>query len=269
MKDGMRIFRFISLLALIAVFGCRRTPGHVIGPDDMAEIMADLNMAEAVVETNYATFPNDSVRNVLRQSVYMSHGVTEAQFDTSMVWYGRNIDRYIEMCERTVEILEERQQKLGAQMADRMAVSVSGDSVDVWQSSHYLNLNRRMPSQIVYFTLSADDNWQRGDYYTWRMKMINGEPSMRWGFMAEYDDGSVETLNISTPGRDWTEASFYTDSTKTMKEIRGYADFGEQTGLYVDSISLVRKRLAPGKYSSRYRQRRFSSAEGGQIPANR
>lgn len=265
----MRIIPGILFLALLATFGCRRTPGYVIGTDEMAEIIADLNTAEAVVETNHSTFPTDSARSVLRQSVYMSHGITEEQFDTSMVWYGRNIDRYIDMCERAVEILQERQERLGAQMADRMAVSVSGDSVDVWQSSHYLNLNRRLPSQIIYFTLTADENWQPGDYYTWRMKIINGEPSMRWGFMAEYEDGSVETLNLATSGREWSEASFLSDSTKTMKEIRGYADLGEQSGLYVDSISLVRKRIDPEKYSQRYRQRRFRSAEGGQIHGSR
>ena len=259
----------LFLSVIVAAVGCNRVPGHVISPDDMAEIMADLNTAEAVAETNHVMFPNDSARGVLRQSIYIAHGVTEADFDTSMMWYGRNIDRYIEMCEHTVDILEARQKKLGMQMSDRMGMSVSGDSVDVWQSSHYLNLNSRLPSRIIYFTLSADDNWQKGDYYTWRMKMINGEPSAQWGFIAEYEDGTVETLNLATTGRSWTEASFMSDSTKAMKEIRGYVDVGEQSGLYVDSISLVRKRVDPEKYSLRYRQRRFRSADGGQIIGSR
>ena len=259
----------LFLFALVAWVGCNRVPGHVIPPDDMAEIMADLNTAEAVAETNHAMFPNDSTRRVLRQSIYMAHGITEADFDSSMMWYGRNIDRYVEMCELTIETLEARQKKLGMQMAVRMGMSVSGDSVDVWQSSHYLNLNNRLPSRIIYFTLSADDNWLPGDYYTWRLKVINGEPSTQWGFIAEYEDGSVETLNLATTGRLWTEASFISDSTKTMKEIRGYVDLGEQSGLYVDSITLVRKRVDPEKYSQRYRQRRFRSAEGGQIIGTR
>ncbi len=265
----MRKMPALFLFALVAAVGCNRVPGHVISPDDMAEIMADLNTAEAVAETNHAMFPNDSTRRVLRRSVYIAHGISEAEFDTSMMWYGRNIDKYIEMCERTIDILEARQKKLGTQMSDRMGMSVSGDSVDVWQSSHYLNLNNRLPSGIIYFSLSADDNWRPGDYYTWRMKMINGEPSTQWGFIAEYDDGTVETLNLTTTGRLWTEASFMSDSAKTMKELRGYVDVGDQTGLYVDSITLVRKRVDPEKYPQRYRQRRFKSAEGGQIIGTR
>lgn len=93
----------LFLFALVASVGCNRVPGHVIPPDDMAEIMADLNTAEAVAETNHAMFPNDSTRRVLRQSIYMAHGITEADFDSSMMWYGRNIDRYVEMCELTIE----------------------------------------------------------------------------------------------------------------------------------------------------------------------
>ncbi len=119
----------ILIISIIAtVIGCKKVPSDVIAPDDMAALMADIHTAEAVVEMNHASYNNDSLKLTMRQSVYMRHGVNSAQVDSSIAWYGRNIKYYMEVYDKTIEILEHRlietgnrihSRRLGGRMAKR------------------------------------------------------------------------------------------------------------------------------------------------------
>ena len=70
--------------------------------------MADIHTGEAVVEQNRQYYPDDSARQVFRQSIYMKHGITPEQFDSSLSWYGHHITEYMALYDRTIEILENR-----------------------------------------------------------------------------------------------------------------------------------------------------------------
>lgn len=97
----------------------------------MAGMLADMYMAESLVEMHHSDFTSDSARRVLRQSVYAKYGVSAQEFDSSLMWYGQHFDTYMKVNERTVEILNERDKKLGSAI---LATNTSffGDSVDVW-----------------------------------------------------------------------------------------------------------------------------------------
>ena len=103
---------FPGIVALVAVSAllpaCKGVPDHVIPPDEMSELLADRHIAEAVVDYNGPQWRTDSQRIALRDAVYLRHGVTQADVDTSLDWYGHNIGRYMEVYDRTIEILESR-----------------------------------------------------------------------------------------------------------------------------------------------------------------
>ncbi|WP_302063659.1 DUF4296 domain-containing protein, partial [uncultured Duncaniella sp.] len=98
----------VILLFIVMFMSCSRTPDYVISEDKMARLMADIYIGDAVVETEHRTFGNDSLRKVLQQSIYAKHGVTRELVDTSLYWYGHNIQAYMEMCDKTEEILQKR-----------------------------------------------------------------------------------------------------------------------------------------------------------------
>ena len=85
---------------------CDRTPDYVIKPDDMASLLVDIHKGEGVVDLNSSAYRSDSARKVLKQSIYMRHGVTAEQVDTSLVWYGHNIEKYIEVYDKVIAQLE-------------------------------------------------------------------------------------------------------------------------------------------------------------------
>lgn len=255
-----RLAAIALLMAVLALCACKRVPSDIIGMHDMAQILADVHTAEAVTAINAGDYAGDSARQALKMAVFKRHGVTSEQFDSSLVWYAHNINRYIEVYDETIEILQDRSQNVGTMLVQQ-AVSMAGDSVDVWPSTRHLVLTDRLPSRIVSFDLPYDENWENGDMYSFRAKILDGEGvCLDWVFVADYDDNTVDIYgnNVGTGTNGWNECVFITDSTKQLQRLRGYFAPVEDAPntLWIDSISLIRKRLDASKYQMRYQVRR-------------
>lgn len=245
----------VMLLAL----SCSRVPRHVIGPDEMASLLADIHVGEAVVEMNHAAYRTDSAKQTLLHSVLERHGVSDRNLDTSMDWYSHNLTRYMEVYDKTIELLEKRIAETGNRIAAEN-VSIAGDSVDIWTGPQSLRLSRRSPSRFVTFAIGYDENRERGDQYTWRMKFTNHNEATVWGMTVRYADGSQETTVANVAADGWNELRLLTDSTRTATDVAGYMMVeprGASTS-WADSIMLVRSRVSPDNYHLRYRQTRIT-----------
>ena len=104
----------ISLLLLLAlsVLACGRTPGGVISTSKMADLIVDLQLAEAYIESHGAEFGNDSTKLVLKQSIFKKHGITQQEYDSSLVWYAHNMEEYNRAYDKAVKKLKNRYDKL-------------------------------------------------------------------------------------------------------------------------------------------------------------
>lgn len=248
-----------GLMTAAALTSCSKVPRSVIQPEEMARLMADVHTAEGVIDMNHRRFHSDSSRQVLRQSVYMRHGVTAEQVDSSLAWYGRNITYYMDVYDRTIEILDHRLIESGNRLAAAAALSIAGDSVDVWPGARLLRINDRLPSKLFTFSYDADQNWEPGDSYTWRAKFFNSTELNRWGIVAEYTNGTLEYQAGNVNGDGWHEMVFVTDSTLTAKRIYGFLSAANKPGLetVLDSVEMIRKRLNEYDYPKHYAQKRI------------
>ena len=245
---------------LLMAAGCTRVPDNVIKPDDMSELLADLQVGDAVVESNPGQYVSMQSKQALKQAILKRHGVSQEMLDTSLMWYGRHIDVYDEVYEETENILQKRLDKSAAVVSVQSALNVSGDSVDVWSRSRRMAVGATSASEIVTFNIKADAHTKQGDSYTWRVKFYNSTEPVRWGITANYTDGTKETMMARATGEGWQQLSFMTDSTKTLTDISGYMILNpaaRRGDIFIDSIQLVRNRLNPRTYMQRYRQRAY------------
>lgn len=233
----------------VALWSCRKTPDGIIPPDEMASLLADVHKGEGIVELNQSKFATDSMKMLMRQSVFARHGVTADMWDTSLVWYGHHLEQYIEVYDKVIEQLESElktadvaSQGAGTQM------EVVGDSVDAWPLSRLYRFAANQPSDIVKFALRRDDNWEPGDIYTLRFRLTNHLSPLMWRLAADYNDGTTDYTYGTTGSDGWTEVAFAVDTAKTANHIRGTLMMTPVTGeaAYVDSISLVRTRFKEG-----------------------
>ena len=251
----MKSLKATAILSVAAVAAaCSHVPSDIIQPHKMALLMADIHTGEAVVDHSHREFASDSVKQAFKQSIYMRHGVTSEQVDSSFAWYGRNITYYMDVYDETIEILEHRLIESGNRVAAANALSIAGDSVDVWPNARFITISDRMPSRIITFSFDSDQNWEKGDMYTWRAKFFHSSEESLWLIGAEYADGTVESINTTVSGDGWKDIKLQTDSTLQPVRVLGYLSVVPKPGTQVrlDSIEMVRKRSNPDDYRRPY-----------------
>lgn len=98
----------ILLLALIGLglLACR--PRNVLSPKQMEDIFVDLHTAEGMIEISGLNYGQDERLKGYFQSVLDKHGITQAQFDSSLVWYTSNPVIFEKIYPKVVERLEKQ-----------------------------------------------------------------------------------------------------------------------------------------------------------------
>lgn len=242
---------FIAAIAGFMFQACDRTPDYVIGPKEMTSLLVDIHKGESVIDLNRSAYSSDSMRKVVKQSIYAKHGVTAEQVDTSLVWYGHNVEKYIEIYDGVIEQLEKDIKNADVSSGgERLHLAVVGDSVDAWSEVPYRHFFNGEPVDNVKFSFSRDENWEKGDVYTWRFYANNRLSTINWTMAVDYTDGTSDYM-VSLVNQDgWNELKLVTDSAKTAKYIYGNISMNPIPGesVYLDSISLVCSRFSPSTY---------------------
>lgn len=255
----------LPFLALLLGVACSSTPGYVIPEKKMAALMADIYIGDAVVEGSPREWRQDSLRQVLLHSIYSRHGVTAEDVDSSLTWYGHNMQAYMDMCKLTEEILqkrideEERQGARGERVVS--SVSVDGDSVDVWPGIRSRRNIGLAPSDYTTFALQSDRNWDRGDRYTLSLKGLMTRMPVTLFLAVEYNDGSGESRTYVGPAEGLNRVTLVLDSARNASSVYGAIKYVPAPGevSYLDSISLYRTRMRSDNRSLRQGQVSFKN----------
>jgi hypothetical protein len=94
----------------LLLLSCTNRPHHVLSEEKMAEVLTDLYITESAMRDNQP----DSL-----PLVFKKHRISEAKFDTSLVWYHANLDKYqkvneliIAECTRQLQVLQTKQKTI-------------------------------------------------------------------------------------------------------------------------------------------------------------
>lgn len=253
------LFLLLALLVGSAVISCSRRPSMVLGQEDMAQLMADLHEAEGVVDQNYSAYRTDSSKRQLRQAVYVKHGVTQAQVDSSLAWYGYNIERYSKVYDRVLEILNKRLKSVKSHGSDdskpEMNFAVEGDSAVVWSTYAPLLFSPRMERQLVSTMLQRDQYWRHGDRYVLRYKTVGTLTPVLSRLTVTYANDSTATRLSQGSRETWHTLTLDTDTAaipqSVVMELRYAAPEGLGGIAAIDSVTITRIRTRDDKLPDR------------------
>lgn len=243
----------------LGLIGCTKLPDGVLDRKEMAALLADIHKGESVVEMQRGIYASDSMKKVVKQSILLKHGITQAQLDTSFAWYGNHIEDYISVYEDVIKSLED-ELKTAKGNKSHSPVFAEGDSIDIWPMSHTYKLSDKDILQNITFEIPKDNTWENGDNYILQFKLVNSRqkvPQFKSIIYARYDDGRVEFRPSTAFNRDWLRVRLVTDSTKMPESVFGSISYqlGQGENVYLDSVSLVRTRNRKDTYFERNGQR--------------
>ena len=154
----------IGLLLLCSA--CEQTPSHIIAPEQMETLLVDIHKAEAIAD-NIAQYATNEAKEQLRQSVFDRHDVTQAQFDTSLIWYSEHMTKYSQIYEKVTARLKEEDDAVKTLLVERKSSPLTrpGDSIDVWNKDPYFMFEPRLYRHVLLFNVLADDNFREDDHF--------------------------------------------------------------------------------------------------------
>ena len=155
----------ISMLLLLGLAGCgKEIPSDIIQPSEMESLLYDYHLATTM--GNDLPYGETYKKEAYLDYVFDKHHVTEAEFDSSMVWYTRHTYHLVTIYENVQKRFEEDEKHLRMRMSKvsgQVAVSLSGDSVDVWQDQPICWLSSGTWTNKLVFDLKADTSFKPKD----------------------------------------------------------------------------------------------------------
>lgn len=180
-------------------------------------------MAEAYMQTEGMPGDAEKTKEGIVTYILQKNGLSREEYDSTMSWYGRNLDKYVELYAKVDKELQNRQKKL----------SGSGESTgfdkDLWPYARHILITPQSASDNISFHIETEEI-NKGDLIRWQMKtgMI---PSGSLMLGVVYDDGvsGYTSMGLSS-GKRW-DIKVQTDTAKQVKYIFG--------NLHIDGISSV------------------------------
>ncbi len=130
----------------------------------MADVLYDMNLGEVEIEENYDIFNNNNEKKQeILNAILKKHKITQAQFDTSLVWYNAHLEVYFKICDRVnkqyTTNIEELQKVLDEE--NRLLAERSRVNIFKGERSFFLQTASKLQNTISFKVDSI--TWNRGD----------------------------------------------------------------------------------------------------------
>ena len=145
------------------------TPSEFIQPDDMEDILVDYHLARAMAEQDGGPYEETNYRQALYiEAVLQKYGYTKSEFDSSLVYYYKRADRFVDIYEHVAERLEEQALLLGAtegEIGKYASLNANGDTANIWSDRTSLAMMPLPPYNRWDFKVAVDSIFKMGDSF--------------------------------------------------------------------------------------------------------
>lgn len=162
-----KAFIIIITIILSMVTGCSSTPRGVYSEGDMEDILYDYYKAKAMGNSLPAEEQYKAPLYV--QSVFKKYHTTEAEFDSSLVWYTSHPDQFLDVYKKVDDRLNDELKSFSAggnALAGGLP-ALQGDTTELWNASRFCLLSNTLFSRRMNFHVVADTSFHESDRFAW------------------------------------------------------------------------------------------------------
>ncbi|NDW09035.1 DUF4296 domain-containing protein [Dysgonomonas sp. 520] len=205
-----KILTYIILFASIC--GLSACNSDVLTEEEMTDVIYDIQLAQGIYQSRYNDFVSDDAKEALLRGIFEKHKITEAQFDSSLVWYSDNVDKLI-------RINDSVQSRLNRQLVVMEAQLNKGKKADLLVP-HFIMLDQDVP----FYAFTIRDNLLSkliGDNITWSFN-LEGLPKstkLEAALIYEYADTTIYQDKIIDLNKEY---SFSNTNPSKLERLKGY-----------------------------------------------
>ena len=176
-------------------------PSGILDEEEMTDVLVDFHLAQGMAEAQGDNA--DVARYKYIQAVFQKHHITEAEFDSSMIYYSGRAEDFKHIYDNVVNRVQAQAGHLGLEAAatqDRFASLTSeGDTANIWLGKDFVCVVPNQVACVYSFQIKADSTFRPGDSFIWRFKTqfvsrsMNNEAIALLNFY--YDTDTVASVN--------------------------------------------------------------------------
>lgn len=227
----MRNSLAIGLLTIL-VISCKPTvPSEYIQPGELEDILYDYHVSQAMAKEKGTGGHEDAEykQNVYFRAVLKKYDITEAVFDSSLIYYYSHADRLKEIYTRVTERLNDDAKELGASVGDinrYSQYSETGDTANIWKNETDVLLIPKPTANRFDIHVEADTSFYKGDSFMFQFVSDNiyqnGSMDAVLCLTAKYENDSItqSVSRISASGMTQLRIPHYREGR--LKELNGF-----------------------------------------------
>jgi len=219
----------------------------------MEDILYDYHVAQAMAKVNGGG-QGELTKKIYIESVLKKYGVSDADFDSSLVYYYSRADKLKDIYHNVSERLNEEAKHLGAAISDISVYSqysATGDTANIWNDASNLMLIPRPTQNRFDFTVKVDTTFYLGDSFMFQFiteyLYQTGSKDAVVCMLTKYEgDSIIQTTNhITVSGL--AQIRVPANRKNKLKEMKGFiylSDGGDPSEtrkiMYISQIQLIR-----------------------------
>lgn len=232
----------ILIFTLFCTFSCKvSTPEDIIDESTMEDILYDYHIMHSA-----AYQQKDSANIYMHRyadAVFDKYGVTEAEFDSSLVWYSTHTEKLYKIYENINERLEAEASALGSDVSFKSQysdLSANGDTANIWNGKIFYLLSAKN-ERYVTFSIDADSSFHPRDKFMLHYNSLfvykEGMKDCIMGLCVQYDNDSIGSVTYHSYGGGENSVSIETID-RPIKRVYGFIYLNAENSEY-DKIMCV------------------------------
>ena len=193
---------FVWATVVVLLSACKpQVPSEFLQPDEMEDLMYDYYVSQGLCNSRAGAA--DYERRYNMQAVLKKYGLTNAEFDSTLVYYYNHMELMNVIYSNIQKRLGDEALLLGASEGEveRFTTqSVTGDTTDVWEGKRQFMLMPIPPYHIVQFSQEADTSYHKGDSFLLtfgsRYLVQSGSRNATAYLAVTYENDSVVSASI-------------------------------------------------------------------------
>lgn len=183
--------------------------------DKMVEVLHDIQLAEAVYQSRFNDFRDKEQKDALIQGVLEKHGITQAELDSSLVWYADNAEIYMRVNDSVISSLREGLVKIEKLLPKGLDASKANNSI----LPTYYYLSGDIPTLTFNIDSTQVNNYPK---FSLDFNTLGFQGRMKGEFEVWFEYADTTIIQNQSLNRDDHFKVLGSADTLPLKNISGY-----------------------------------------------
>ena len=158
-------FLLIGIVVALIFMSCNSRPDGVLSRDDMANILYEMHKLDGSLDIKGISYNQNNEKADYYKSILDKYNITQAEFDSSLIWYGKNPKKFTRVYDDVYEQLTQLQEDVKNGKFHKIdSIELLKVRIELWNKSQKYTFNKDSARTKLNFEIK-NSGLQYGDVY--------------------------------------------------------------------------------------------------------